>query len=108
MNISFEKAAEISGKTLDDFVDWTQSFKPDYVKRTYDDDYDVYVYTDGDCGVAIIEQSEIFEAGIQLRLTEEIKYCDFESSMLIHISCEINRKMNEENRRIDEQNTGLD
>ena len=58
---------------------WSCSFIPDYL---YEKDESAVLYTDGDCGIALISFSEIFdEDGIMIELID-CTYCDIRMSDL--------------------------
>lgn len=76
-----EDVAKKINKTLDEFLEWSQSFRTDWIiNDDLKDGPPVCVYTDGDQGVIVLQcYSEIFEEnGLTMRFVKDLSYCDID------------------------------
>jgi hypothetical protein len=66
---ALEGVAKDIGKTVDEFIRWTETFTPDYIYFNNDDGTPCCVYTDGDSGAVLFKTfCEIFEEdGLEIR-----------------------------------------
>ena len=93
MALTYQEAAEITGLSLKDFIDWMQTMNgPDYIIS--EDDGEVHgIYTDSDGGAISVKGfSEIFEEkGITISMVEDVNYCDIEVDSFIKMLKAINK-----------------
>ena len=90
MSLSIKEAAKITGKTVPQFIGWTQTFQPDYIRGKNKHGNAVFIYTDGDVGAVALSTSEVFGwNGLKIQMVAEVNYCDIDSGTLIDISDQI-------------------
>lgn len=93
MALTLEEAAEITGLSIEDFINWTQTMDgPDYIIS--EDDEEVHgIYTDSDGGaISVKGSSEIFEEkGVTISMVYDTNYCDIEIDSFIKMLKSINK-----------------
>jgi len=86
--ISIEEAATITGKTVPNFIGWTQAFQPDYIRGKDRRGDTVFIYTDGDVGAVALSTSEV-SGSVKIQMVDDVQYCDIDRETLIDISYQI-------------------
>ena len=86
--ISIEEAATITGKTVPNFIGWTQAFQPDYIMGKDRSGDTVFIYTDGDVGAVALSTSDVY-GSIKIQMVGDVRYCDIDRETLIDISYQI-------------------
>jgi hypothetical protein len=103
------RLAKEMGKSYKEFIDWTQSFKPDFISYTNHEDTPCCCYTDGDTGVMVFEAfSEVFmEKGCQIKLIA-CAYCDIDYDTLLSIALDLEDRGSEHYEKLlTEEEEGL-
>jgi len=93
MALTLEKAAEITGLSVERFMGWIQTMDgPDYIISEHDEEVHG-IYTDSDGGVISVKGfSEIFEEkGVTISMIEDVNYCDIEVDSFIKMLKAINK-----------------
>jgi hypothetical protein len=87
--VTEQEIANYVGMTEQEFLEWTQCFASSYIY--FDDDVPCCIYTDGDCGLALIRgYCEIFdEDGFQISFPSDNAYCDINVKDMVNIMEEL-------------------
>jgi hypothetical protein len=86
--MSLNEAAKITGKTVPEFIGWTQTFEPDYISGKDVSGDTVFIYTDGDVGAIALSTSELV-GSVKIQMVGDVQYCDIDRETLIDISYQI-------------------
>ena len=86
--MSLNEAAKITGKTVPNFIGWTQTFQPDCIGGEDRSGDTVFIYTDGDVGAVALSTSDVY-GSIKIQMVGDVRYCDIDRETLIDISYQI-------------------